>query len=145
MIRVFGRSIVLLGVALLIGAGFGCAAHQSPQTTPSEVFAGHIAVTPNGAWFTPCGDPATSKWWVTFTEVSVAQAERAKGGGLLGAAPTFVRWRAVRTNESQVGPGGPALLVREILEVRAPAANDCAAPSATGDASHLRSVRADDV
>jgi hypothetical protein len=120
--------LIALAIPATVLAG-ACAAHQSEvQTTPAEVFAGHVTVTADGAWFTRCGDTTGSKWWVTFTEAAVAQADRAKASGLLASPPTFVRWTAVRTDGKQVGPGGPALLVREILDVRAPAATDCSEP-----------------
>ena len=67
------------------------------------------------------------KFWVTFTGASVQQAESAKTSKFFtpDGGPTFVRWRASRTDGGQVGPGGPALLVREILESRVPRADDC--------------------
>lgn len=112
--------------ALLLG---GCAAHQmDSQRLPVEMFSGHVTRSPTGVWFTPCAssDPS-AKWWVTWTGTSVEQAERAKASGLMADGErAFVRWRASRTDERTVGPGGPALLVREILEIRAPRADDCA-------------------
>jgi hypothetical protein len=40
----------------------------------------------------------------------------------------FGHWRAFRTDERLVGPGGPALLVRDIFEIRAPREDDCRSP-----------------
>lgn len=116
----------LLCVALLVFCA-ACAAHQADvQSLPSETFSGHVTTSESGAWFTPCGSaPESPKWWVTYIGTSVEQAARAKASGLLGSERTFVRWSAARTDERRVGPGGPALLVRDILEVRAPRADDC--------------------
>ena len=59
------------------------------------------------------------------------QVADAKAAGLLrDNERTFVRWRASRTDEKLVGPGGPALLVRDIFEVRAAASSDCSRPAA---------------
>jgi hypothetical protein len=112
-------------VGLLSGA---CAAHRVElQDMPSETFAGHATADATSTWFTPCGTaPGAAKWWITFTGASVSQVERAKGSGLLAAGQrTFVRWSGARTDERHIGPGGPALLVRDILEVRAAGPDDC--------------------
>ena len=112
--------------ALLLGA---CAAStMDTQQLPVEIFSGHVTAGPTGVWFTPCAAAADSvKWWVTFTGESVQQAERAKASGLMASGErTFVRWRASRTDERHAGPGGPSLLVREILDIRAPRTDDCA-------------------
>jgi hypothetical protein len=90
------------------------------------MFSGHVTTSESGTWFTPCGSaPESAKWWVTYTGTSLEQAARAKASGLLGTDRTFVRWSAARTDERRIGPGGPALLVRDIVEVRAPRADDC--------------------
>jgi hypothetical protein len=63
---------------------------------------------------------------VTYVDKAVRQAADARTAGLLGDNErTFVRWRASRTDEKLVGPGGPALLVRDIFEVREPSSSDC--------------------
>ena len=122
---VLPRYPFLAAAACVLVLTAACASHQmSAQKTPAETFAGHVTTSADGTWFTRCGDTG-SKWWVTFTEASVEQAQRAKAAGLLGSEPTFVRWKAARTDERQVGPGGPALLVREIDEVRASRPDDC--------------------
>jgi invasion protein IalB len=125
--KVFRRYLLQTAAVCAVTLIAGCAAHEvNTQKTPAEPFSGHVSVSADGgAWFTRCGDAAGSKLWVTFTEKSVEQAQRAKAAGLLGSDPTFVRWMASRTDGRQVGPGGPALLVRDIAEVRAPRADDC--------------------
>lgn len=116
--------------ALLFSASVvvSCAARQGePSQLPVEPFAGHVTMTATGTWFTPCGSADSVRWWVTYVDASVRQSEEAKKKGLL--APNqrmFVRWRASRTDDRLVGPGGPALLVRDIFEIRAPRSNDCA-------------------
>jgi hypothetical protein len=121
------------GIALACSAGLllgACAAHRVElQDVPSDTYAGHATADATGTWFTPCGTaPNGPRWWVTFTGASVQKAEQAKGSGLLTAGQrTFVRWSGARTDERHIGPGGPALLVRDILEVRAPGPDDCRA------------------
>jgi hypothetical protein len=119
--------IVALASIALLG---GCATRQpEPMNLPVEPFAGHVITTPKGVWFTPCGTDASTRWWVTYVDKAVRQAADAKTAGLLRENErTFVRWRASRTDEKLVGPGGPALLVRDIFEVRAPSASDCGSP-----------------
>jgi hypothetical protein len=110
--KVFRRYLLQTVATCAVTLIPGCAAHQAnTPKTPAEPFAGHVSVSADGgAWFTRCGDAAGSKWWVTFTEKSVEQAQRAKAAGLLGSDLTFVRWTATRSDGRQVGPGGPALL-----------------------------------
>ena len=119
------RHLISPLIMLMLAA---CAAHQSemPKLTV-EAFSGHVTTTSKGSWFTPCGSTEESaRWSVTFVDAAVKQANDAKSSGLLGAGRrTFVRWRASRTDERLVGPGGPDLLVRDIFEIRAPKANDC--------------------
>ena len=91
-----------------------------------EPFSGHVTTTESGTWFTPCGSADSVRWWVTFVDASVRQAEQAKKSGqLANNQRAFVRWRASRTDDRVAGPGGPALLVRDIFEIRAPRASDC--------------------
>jgi hypothetical protein len=108
----------------------GCATHgPDPMHLPVEPFAGHVVTTPTGAWFTPCGADESTRWWVTYVDKAVRQVEEAKAAGLLQQNDrTFVRWRASRTDERLIGPGGPALLVRDIFEIRAPSTSDCGRP-----------------
>lgn len=111
--------------------GAGCAARQSgPAELPAEEFAGHVTSTEQGNWFEPCAEIAGSRrLWVTYTDKSVKQIQEARVAGLMVAGERyFVRWSAAVTDERQVGPGGPALLVRTIAEVRPAAAADCPAP-----------------
>ena len=120
-------SIPFTLVMILTGA---CAARQGEvPPLPVEPFAGHVTTTADGAWFVPCGSADDSqRWWVTYVDASVRQAADARKAGLLTInRPAFVRWRASRTDERLTGPGGPALLVRDIFEIRAPTANDCGA------------------
>ncbi len=106
-------------VALLAA---GCAARPvERQNLPSELLSGHVTASTTGTWYTPCAAAAdASRMWVTFTGDSVQQAERARASGLLAnGTPAFVRLTASRT-------GGSALVVRDIAEIRAPRADDCA-------------------
>ena len=119
------RLICLCSAAVLAAA---CSARQGeiPKLTV-EPLAGHVTTTATGTWFVPCGAAeGASRWWVTYVDASVRQAEQARKEGLLALNQrTFVRWRASRTDEKLVGPGGPALLVRDIFEIRAPKPGDC--------------------
>ena len=126
------RSLVLvsigLAMALILG---GCATHkESFSDLPVRELAGHYTPGSGESWFRVCGaaegDPP---WWVTFTEHSVAQADQARASGhLLPGQSYFVRWRAAVTTKGEVGPQGPgtpALLVREVLELRPAGDDDC--------------------
>ena len=109
-------------------AASGCAARQAaPVQLPVETFSGHLTRTAGGTWFTPCGSAdRPAKWWATYVDAAVRQAEdAARSGSLPIDRRMFVRWRASRTDERLVGPGGPALLVRDIFEIREPTAQDC--------------------
>jgi hypothetical protein len=116
-------------VLALSAALAACAAGRSGTSIsdlPSREFVGHLATIERAYWFHPCGEAAGTRWWVTFTEASVDALERARAAGLVRpGSRAFVRWRAAMTDERVVGPGGPALLVRDILELRAEAAGDC--------------------
>ena len=122
------RLLLLVAAVSLSFLPPGCAArHPDPARRPAEPFAGIVATTPAGSWFTPCGAAAGARMWVTYVDAAVRQAQDARAGGLLAeGSRTFVRWRASRTDERLVGPGGPALLVHDIFEIRAPRADDCA-------------------
>lgn len=115
----------------------GCTARTTGAAAlPDREFAGHLLTTETGSWFRPCrAEPAASPLWVTFTDESVRQIEavRANGVALVGDT-AFVRWRAAPTDERMVGPGGPALLVRHITDVRPAREGDC-----RGDATGLSS------
>ncbi len=92
---------------------------------------GHYTAGPEGSWFVPCGAAAEAPpQWVTLTGVSVTQVERARAEGRADAGQRlFVRWRAAVTTGGEVGPRGPgqpALLVREVLELSPAADDDCA-------------------
>ena len=122
---------VVLGLAAAAGLG-GCAVHRAPLSDlPSRELAGHYVSGPGDNWFRPCGavaaDPA---WWVTLTGRAVEQAERARTAGqLVPGQRYFVRWSAAVTTGGEVGPrgpGAPAVLVRDVLELRPAAASDCA-------------------
>ena len=121
---------VMIPLVLTMMLAGACAGRPGDTTSlPVEPFAGHVTMTPTGTWFVPCGAAeGAPRWWVTWVDASVRQAEDAKESGLLAMNErAFVRWRASRTDERLVGPGGPALLVRDIFEIRAPGPNDCAA------------------
>lgn len=117
-------TLVLLG-AFALGSS-ACASVPDTSSLPVAEYAGHLVTQEQGNWFEPCGAPAGERWWVTFTERSVPQIAEARARGVATAdVRAFVRWRAARTDERHVGPGGPALLVREVLEVRAAEDADC--------------------
>ena len=111
-----------------------CAARDAGlMSLPVEPFTGHVTTTATGSWFVACGSSEGSRWWVTFVDASVRQAEEARNKGLLATGQrAFVRWRASRTDDKVVGPGGPALLVRDIFEIRPAKPGDC------GERSRLR-------
>jgi hypothetical protein len=123
--------VVKVFLLFLLAVCGACASRQvDTNRLPVEPFVGHVTTTDDGSWFTPCGAAATERWWVTYVDTSVRQARDAKAKGLLAPGQrTFVRWRASRTDERLVGPGGPALLVRDIFEIRAPADGDCRRPA----------------
>ena len=120
-----------LAVLITCSLALGCAATQADVASmPTEPFSGHVVRTANGTWFTPCGSAESVRWWVTYVDASVRQANAAQTSGLLPLDQrAFVRWRASRTDDRLVGPGGPALLVRDIFEIRAPRPNDCGVPN----------------
>ena len=129
------RPSFLAAAAAMLSLG-GCAARQSSldvlQATPPQDYRGHYTQSQAaGSWFRPCGAAAAdSAWWVTVTGDAVAQvAEARRAGQLVEGRPSFVHWRAVLTRGGEVGPrGGTALLVREVVAVRAAAPDDCATP-----------------
>jgi hypothetical protein len=110
----------------------GCATQKaSLADLPVQEYAGHFTSGPGKSWFRPCGAaPGDRPWWVTFTERSVAQADEARAAGRLAPGNSYyVRWRAALTTGGEVGPQGPgvpALLVRELLDLRPAGADDCA-------------------
>ncbi|MBA2304207.1 MAG: hypothetical protein H0W08_16465 [Acidobacteria bacterium] len=119
------HSKLSLAAVLLAGA---CAVRQAEvPPLPVEAVSGHVTDGPTGTWFTPCSSAGgTSRWWVTYVDASVAQARNARNAGLLRTGQrTFVRWRASGTDDRLLGPGGPALLVRDIFEIRASSDDDC--------------------
>jgi hypothetical protein len=120
------RRRVLTALCFLL-LTWACATHRADVAQlPIETFSGHVTMTPKGTWFTPCGSAGTARWWVTYVDAAVAQAENAKASGRLTSGERlFVRWRASRTDERLAGPGGPALLVRDIFELRAARSADC--------------------
>lgn len=128
------RIRLALALTFAAAAGGACAAGASSlerlATQPAEEFSGHYTGGAGGSWFRRCGAaPADSAWWVTITGAAVEQVTEARRDGrLLDGRPVFVRWRAVLTLGGEVGPrgpGAPALLVREVLELRAPGGDDC--------------------
>lgn len=117
-------AVQLLAVLLAVS---GCAARQPSMTElPSQQFSGHATRSGSGYWFQRCNAPADSLWWVTFVGVAVSQLELSReGDAWTPGQRTFVRWDAALTDERHVGPGGPALLVRNIVDIRPASAADC--------------------
>lgn len=115
-------------VLFLAAATAACATGGTDLgSLPVQEFAGHLVYGEEASWFMPCtGAAPGEQWWVTYTDRSVAQIRTAAAeGNAVPGERVFVRWRAARTDGRVVGPGGPALLVRDILELRPPAAADC--------------------
>lgn len=112
-------------------AATGCGARRAPLSElPVREFAGHYVGGPGASWFRPCGAPrADRSWWVTLTERAVGQADQARSEGkLLPGKSYFVRWRAALMTDGSTGPQGPgvpALLVRDLIELREAAEHDC--------------------
>jgi hypothetical protein len=97
---------------------------------PPQDYRGHYTIRPTGHWFRPCGAAAAdSAWWVTVTDAAIPQVQRARqSGALADGRPSFAHLRAVLTRGGEVGPrGGTALLVREVVALRAPTPTDCTA------------------
>lgn len=117
---------LLSGLLLVLQAG--CAARTTGAAAlPDREFVGHLLTMEGANWFRPCeAGPDAPLFWVTFTDESVRQIEaaRSEGRALVGDT-AFVRWRAALTDERMVGPGGPALLVRDITEVQRADRGDC--------------------
>jgi len=128
-------SFLAAAAAAMLSLG-GCAARQSSldvlNATPAQEYRGHYTRSQaDGSWFRPCGATAAdSAWWVTVTGGAVAQIDEAhRAGQLVDGRPSFVHWHAVLTRGGEVGPRGrTALLVREVVAVRATAPGDCATP-----------------
>ena len=124
------RYVPVLAATALIA---GCAGnHPDLSSLPARELSGHFTASEGASWFLSCGAaPSDSSWWVTFTGRSVAQMDSIRSAGVLRPGDrSFVRWRAAVTERGEVGPRGPgvpALLVREILELRAAAPGDCSA------------------
>ena len=129
--RVSGVALLAyLSSASLLILLSGCAARTTGAAAlPDREFAGHLLTMDKGNWFRPCeSESYRSLLWVTFTDASVGQIEAVRSDGIAVAGDTaFVRWRAALTDERMVGPGGPALLVRHIVEVRPAGKDDCLA------------------
>jgi hypothetical protein len=128
-----GRRLAVVVPSLVLGlliAG-ACVTHRtSLDDLPSRELTGHYTTDDGGSWFRSCGSgPEEPSWWVTFTGRSVARADRARASGdLVPGVRYFVRWNAAVTTGGEVGPQGegvPALLVRELIELRPAADDDC--------------------
>lgn len=131
------RHVVALLIAVALVAA-RCAAKQllPPEPPPQEI-AGYYTQGEQSSWFEPCTPPAEdssggSMWWVTFRGESAAQFDEARATGtLVSGERYFVRFMAATTTSGQVGPQGagvPALVVKQILEIRRAGAGDCPPP-----------------
>lgn len=120
MLRIPPRLLLL---SLLV-TSTGCAARTQPGDLPAREFVGHLSAGNNGFWFRECGRAAGERWWVTFTGASIPEFADIRAE-LEAGRSQYVRLNAAMTDERHVGPGGPALLVRRILEARPEAASDC--------------------
>jgi hypothetical protein len=121
-------SASLAALALVLG---GCAAREpSLAELPARELVGHFTTDEGESWFRACGTaPDEPSWWVTFTGSSVDQIDRERASGQIAPGGRyFVRWRAAVTKGGEVGPQGPgvpALLVRDLLELRPAGDGDC--------------------
>lgn len=122
----------ILAVVVIVSWVAGCAGALSggPASNdhlPVREYVGHYTQGTGGSWFVPCpGTDSTPRWWVTLTGRAVEQYSAARADGRAVAdTPSFVRIRAAATDERHVGPGGPALLVREVSQLRPAEAGDC--------------------
>ncbi|HEY0970334.1 MAG TPA: hypothetical protein VGE02_05090 [Gemmatimonadales bacterium] len=117
--------------ALALMATTACAGRRPDLgQLPTRDVSGHYTGGRGGSWFRPCGIASTdSAWWVTFTDRAVVQRDSLRSvGALPDGERRFVRWLGAVTEGGEVGPrgrGAPALLVREILDVRPPSSGDC--------------------
>jgi len=120
-----GRARHILLIALAAATSACASAGVNAADLPARELTGHFTVTSDGNWFRPC-TLQSERWWVTLTGRSVEQVQRARAEGrVTQGQPVFVRWTAAVTDGRVVGPGGPALLAREVLELRAPTDADC--------------------
>lgn len=117
-----------LGLVLSV-AGSACARYQSGiDDLPVAEFTGHFTVSDRSSWFVPCAasDSTPASHWVTLVGDAVGQVRAARAAGqLTDGEPSVVRWWASVTDERHAGPGGPALLVRRVVEIRPASAADC--------------------
>lgn len=129
-----------LGLTLSVaGTGLACAGYQSGiDELPPFEFTGHFTVSERSSWFVPCeaSESTPARYWVTLVGDAVGQVQAARAAGqLTDGEPSVVRWWASVTDERHVGPGGPALLVRRVMEIRPARAADCRNdPTAAGPA-----------
>lgn len=120
----------LVVLAALLGTTACTSRHLDLGQLPTRDVTGHYTGSRGQSWFRPCGlAPSDSAWWVTFTDRAVIQRDSLRRAGALpDGERRFVRWLAAVTESGRVGPrgpGAPALLVREIIDVRPPTAGDC--------------------
>jgi hypothetical protein len=132
-VTMFDRSRAVQFASFLVAVGLCACAGRDPSLDdqPSREFAGHYSAAEGGSWFRPCDiSPTEAAGWVTFTGRSVEQMQAERAAGHFTDGPSyFVRWRASVTYDGEVGPRGPgkpALLVRELLELRPASDDDCA-------------------
>jgi hypothetical protein len=122
---------VSLGLSLCV---WGCATQdRSLANLPVQEYTGYYTDGENQSWFHASDSvPGAAPMWVTFTGKAVDQVEKARGSGqLLPGQRYFVRWKAAVTTGGEIGPrgqGAPALLVRELLEIRSATAADGVKP-----------------
>ena len=124
------NAALVLGAAAGLAVG-GCATHRVPDSElPAQELTGHYVSGPGESWFSPCSAaPGDASWWVTVTGGAVEQFDRARSAGQIASKQRyFVRWRSAVTTAGEIGPrgpGAPALLVRELIELRPAADDDC--------------------
>ena len=130
-VRAASASRSLLAALAVVTATAACSSRRPDLgDLPTREVTGHLTGGRDANWFRPCVlAPADSAWWVTFTDRAVVQRDTLRRSGRLPDGQSrFVRWLAAVTRGGEVGPrgpGAPALLVRDILEVRVPGPGDC--------------------
>ncbi len=127
--RHYARASALAGISALAGCAAG---RPSLAALPVREYRGQYTSASSASWFRPCGATrADSAWWVSLEGRADRQLDRARASqGLAPGTPVYVRWCAARSDGSALDlgprPGAPALLVREVLEVRPATPDACA-------------------